>query len=51
MVVVGRGLIAIERAVALLVVGVAALVPILTQTLVATVLHRPHRVLFRFIDV
>ena len=41
----------IERAVALLVVGVAPLVPILAQAFVATVLHSPHRVLLRFVDI
>ena len=50
-VVVGCGLTAIERAVALLVVGVAPLVPVLAQSLVATVLHRPHGVLLRLVNI
>ena len=42
---------AVEWAVAFLVVGVALLVPILAQTFVATVLHRPHRMFFTLVDI
>ena len=42
---------AIERTVALFVVRVALLVPVFSQSLVATIFHRPHRVLLRLIDV
>ena len=42
---------AIQRAVALLVEGIAVLIPILAQALIATVFHRPHRVLVALVDI
>ena len=51
MIILRGGLAAIERAFALAVVGVAPLVPVLSQTLVATILHGPHGVLLRLIDI
>ena len=41
----------IERSVTFLMIRIAILVPILTKTLVTTVLHSPHRVLLRLIDI
>ena len=46
----GRG-ITVEWAIAFLVVRVTLLVPILAQTLVATVFHRPHGVFFALVDI
>ena len=51
MVVVCSRLATIQRTVTLLVEGVAVFIPILTQSLVATILHSPHRVLLRLVDV
>ena len=51
MVIVGSGLATIQRTVALLVIRVAILVPVFAQTLVATVLHRPHGVFLRLVDI
>ena len=42
---------AVERSVALGMVGVAPLVPVFAQSLVAAVLHGPHGVLVRLVDV
>ena len=50
-VVVGSRLATIQRTVALLVEGVAPLVPILAQALVAAVLHGPHRVFLALVDI
>ena len=45
------GLAAIERAVAILVEGVAVGIPVLAQSLVAAVLHGPHGVLLALVDI
>ena len=42
---------AIQRSVAFLMVRIALLIPVFTQTLVAMILHRPHRVLLALVDV
>ena len=50
-VVVGGQLTPVERSVTLLVEGIALLVPVLAQTLVAAVFHGPHGVLARLVDI
>ena len=50
-IVVAGGLTTIERPVALLVEGVGIFVPILAQSLVAAILHGPHGMLLRLVDV
>ena len=41
----------IQWSVAFLMVRIALLIPVFTQTLVAMILHRPHRVLLTLVDV
>ena len=50
-VVVGGGLTAIERSVALLMVGIRIFVPVFAQSLVATIFHGPHGMLLRLVDI
>ena len=50
-VVVGGRLAAIERTVALLVIGIRIFVPVFAQSLVATIFHGPHGMLLRLVDI
>ena len=41
----------IQRSLSFFMIGVTIRIPVFAQALIATILHRPHRMLFRLVDV